>query len=288
MYNKQLLANGFRDWLSLMNYDESSVRYAPVRLVEFLNWMEKNGAKSIEEMSADRVSLFFEYLGKRKSKTSGEVLSLATRRNYLRTVKRFARYLHTSEQGHIEVSVSFKEKEEKQIVVLSRSEVELLYEKTSDDLFGLRDRAMLSVYYGCGLRKNEGVHLHIEDVLVDRKLLFVRKGKNYKRRYVPFSNRVKKDLLQYLSIARPLLVAKQIHPYFFVGVRGRRLSGNSLYERFKKLLRLAKIDKKAGLHTLRHSIATHLLKEGMPLSSIGKFLGHSTLESTQIYTHVEV
>lgn len=286
MYSKEVLLVGFSRWLEVMNYDVSSLRYAPVRLEEFLDWMIAAGAGSIEDITAQRVEGFFDHLTRRKSKTTGQPLSLATRRNYLCTVNRFARYLRHSDQGNIPVPVRFHNEPAKPKVILNREEIEKLYRVTDDSLLGLRDRAMLAVCYGCGLRRNEAAQLEVKDILPDRSLVHVRWGKGHKSRYVPMVGRVKADLLSYLLYARPMLMGKHIHPAFFTGINGRPLGRNAMYERLKKLLCRARIDKPVGLHSLRHSIATHLLQNGMPLSSIARFLGHSSLESTQIYTHV--
>lgn len=264
----------------------SSVDYDPVRLADFLGWMETHGITQAGQITGSKVRQFFEELAGRKSKTTGAVLSLATQRNYLTTVNRFARYLRQTGQGNIEVPVHFKGQAQKPVVVLTEKEIGRLYRQCDDSLLGLRDRAMLGVFYGCGLRRNEAVHIEIKDVLPDRNVLYIRKGKGYKERYVPMVGQVKGDIIHYLVTARPMLMDRQVHQAFFVGMHGKPLGASSLYERFKKLLRSARIEKKAGLHTLRHSIATHLLENGMPLSSIARFLGHSSLESTQIYTHL--
>ena len=146
---------------------------------------------------------------------------------------------------------------------------------------------MLSVFYGCGVRRNEGVHIKVQDVLEHQNLLFIRTGKGYRERYVPMVGSVKKDIVDYLITARPMMMGSQKNEALFIGVNGRPLKGSSLYERLKKLVKKSRIKKKVGLHTLRHSIATHLLLNGMKLSEIAKFLGHQSLESTQIYTHLK-
>jgi len=280
------LLEGFSRWLEVMNYDASSLRYAPVRLEEFLDWMKSSGVQSIEDITAQRVEGFFEALSTRKSKTTGQPLSLATRRNYLCTVNRFARYLRHSNQGNIPVTVCFRGEAQQPKVILSREEIEKLYRVMDDSLLGLRDRAMLAIFYGCGLRRNEAAQLEVKDIKPGRSLVHVRWAKGHKSRYVPMVGRVKADLLNYLLYARPMLMNRQVHQAFFTGINGRPLGKSALYERLKKLLRKAHIAKPVGLHSLRHSIATHLLENGMPLSSIARFLGHSSLESTQIYTHL--
>jgi site-specific recombinase XerD len=248
--------------------------------------MEKDGAESIEDMTVKKVERFFEALAKRKGKTTGQVLSQATLRDYLTVLNRFAKYLRKTEQGNLEIGVSFRGREQKAITILSKAEIEKLYQVCDDSLLGMRDRAMLAVFYGCGVRRNEGTQLEVKDVLPDKNLLYIRKAKGGRQRYVPMIGKVKKDILQYVQIARPVLINNYSTDRFFIGIRGRPLGGQSLYERLRSLLKRAEIKKSVGLHSLRHSIATHLLSNGMALSEIAKLLGHRSLESTQIYTHL--
>ena len=111
------------------------------------------------------------------------------------------------------------------------------------------------------------------------------KGKNYKQRFVPFTGAVKEDLYNYLHFARPML-AKGNEQAFFLSQRGNRLCEEAMVERLKALKEKALIDRPGSLHTLRHSIATHLLQSGLSPEKIKHFLGHSSLETTQIYTHI--
>ena len=145
---------------------------------------------------------------------------------------------------------------------------------------------MLGVYYGCGLRRNEGLELDITDIDLNRGLVHVRKGKGSKERFVPIGESVKQDFKDWLSVRGEY----QKHPTeqaFLLSPRGNRISGNALMERLKRLVETAGINKDIGLHSLRHSIATHLLNEGMSLENVSRFLGHGSLENTQIYTHLK-
>lgn len=286
MYSKQFFITSYKRWLEMMNYDPSSVRNGPVRLGVFLDWMEANGAHNIEQMTGQKVKAFFAWLGEKKSERTGKVLSLATQRTYLTTLKRFARYLRHAGQGNLEAPVTLRGKDTKPVAIFSEAEIRRLYQACADDLLGMRDRAMLAVFYGCGLRRNEAVKLQAGDVLGGRDLLYVRHGKGYRERYVPMSGKVRLNILEYLEIARPSLLGGRSETAFFIGGTGRRLGGSNLYERLGKLKKKAGITKAGGLHSLRHSIATHLLRNGMPLPAIARFLGHSSLESTQIYTHL--
>ncbi|MEQ9006631.1 MAG: tyrosine-type recombinase/integrase, partial [Ekhidna sp.] len=141
------------------------------------------------------------------------------------------------------------------------------------------------------LRRSEGVALDVVDVNFDRSVLHVRKGKNYKERFVPVSKTNLKYLSDYIYDHRPELLKGSKSDALFIGSNTiKRMQGQSLFVRLKRLQyytgNVDLIEKEIGLHTLRHSIATHLLKAGMKLESISRFLGHGSLESTQIYTHI--
>jgi site-specific recombinase XerD len=155
----------------------------------------------------------------------------------------------------------------------------------------------LAVFYGCGLRKAEGAALNITDIDLQRRQLFVRKGKGNKQRYVPMASKVVEDIKAYLEegrywfleyqlqgAARKDLTKKSESNAFFINQFGGRLL--AFYNRFNYLAKNADISTRFSTHTLRHSIATHLLQSGMNIEEIAKFLGHSSLESTQLYTHI--
>ena len=180
---------------------------------------------------------------------------------------------------------------------LTQEEIKQLFEATNQETvhpkqeaFNARDKAMLVVFYACGLRRREGSSLEVDDLNFDRRILHVRKGKNYKERLVPFSKSSSKILQEWIYDYRPQLIKSQKDGKLFISMFGKAMTGGSLYTRLKKLILLVDNpdlqQKEVGLHTLRHSIATHLLENGMELQKIQRFLGHSSLESTQIYTHL--
>ena len=288
MDRKGKYVEGFSQWLELKNYALCSLQSDPRRIRDFLAFMDSRGIKEVGGIRGKDVKGYFESLAKRKSRKTGEVLSKATLRNYLTTIRRFSRYVRLREGQVLEVPVSFKGgKEQKGAQVLTEQEIERLYASCPDGLLGLRDKAMLGVFYGLGLRRDEGADLKIGDLHFESGVVYVRKGKGQKERYVPMAKGVKNDFLQYVRIGRRMLMESKVHEVFFVGIKGNPLTGSALYERIRKLAVKAGIKKRVGLHTLRHSIATHLLYKGMPLTEIGRFLGHSSLQSTQIYTHLK-
>ena len=132
--------------------------------------------------------------------------------------------------------------------------------------------------------------VNMDDINFDRRIIHVKNGKNYKERLVPFSRTGSNYLQQWIYDHRAKLLKSQKEGALFIGVNGNPMNGNTLYVRLKLLQQQIENpelqSKNVGLHTLRHSIATHLLENGMDLQKIQRFLGHSSLESTQIYTHL--
>lgn len=280
------LEAGFKEWLSIMGYAETSVYGMPFHVREFLHYLEQE-TLSIEELCSSDVETYFMALGRRKKKRHGEgVVSVSYLHKHLQAIKRLSEYLQQTAQLSFEVDVLLSKPIPQVREILTREEIKSLYEVTNGTAMGLRDRAMLSIYYGCGLRRNEGVSLDVEDFLRDQSLLYVRKGKNYKERYVPLSLAVQSDLENYLTYGRLLYEKQSSDRALFLAKGGRRVQGQSMQLRLKALVKQAAIDKQIGLHTLRHSIATHLLSSGMKLYHIARFLGHESLESTQVYTHL--
>ena len=155
-----------------------------------------------------------------------------------------------------------------------------------EDVLGLRDRAMLSVFYGCGLRLQEGASLDISDVLHDKRMLYVRRGRAIKKDMCQWRRNPTGISRSMLSRGDRKLLQQPCAALFIDANKGRQVPKQSLYVRIKALVRKAHITKEVGTHTLRHSIATHLLQSDMPLERIAAFLGHAALDSTQIYTHL--
>ena len=129
-----------------------------------------------------------------------------------------------------------------------------------------------------------------KDYLLEKERIFVRKGKNYKERFVPMNDYNLRVLEDYIFESRPEFTNFRESEALFISQQGKRLNGMSFANRLKAIVLATEnkyIEKKQiTLHTLRHSIATHLLQKEVPLESIKAFLGHSSLESTQVYLHL--
>jgi len=275
---------GFATWLRVLNFEPTTQRDMPGMLAQFLGFLEKAGCNQLNQLTEAHLEEYLKALAERPNRRHPGLLSQNYLRKYLQVVRKFARYLAESGQDSFEVSIKITGKMAASKSILTRVEIDRLYAATADDVLGLRDRGMLALYYGCGLRKNEGLAVNIQDVLLEKGLLYIRRGKGYRERYVPLAGKNKADLEDYLTYGRPHLVSSVKEDALIVSRGGKRLRAPS--ERLRRLRTAAHIAKPFSLHTLRHSIATHLLASGMKLEQIQRFLGHTSLESTQIYTHI--
>lgn len=287
----QHLIESYRSWLQALNYSSGVVKNNPVYVAGFFGW---SGVEAVEELSQEVFQGWFTYLARRPHQRNGGALSLAYLQAQRRALVQFSTFLRQIGEAGFAVPLTQKGKEARPLKLLSCQQVRLLYracDKLQDPsshslgLLAARERVLLGLYYGCGLRLSEGASLEVGDVLLEQQLLHVRKGKNYKERYVPLTATVAADVEHYLQKVRPLLLRQKEQQQVLISWQGRPLQKAAIARRLQELCTLAGLEP-IGLHALRHSIATHLLEAGMPLEQISRFLGHSSLESTQRYTHI--
>jgi integrase/recombinase XerD len=170
--------------------------------------------------------------------------------------------------------------------VLGYAEVKRLLESVkAADPIALRDRALLEVMYGCGLRASEAVGLDVNDV--DLRRAFVRPhGKGNKERIVPLGREAAAAIKRYLRTGRPKLIGSRSVSRLFVNFRGGPLTRQGLYKIIQRHAKEVGLDQRMSPHTLRHSFATHLLSGGCDLRSVQEMLGHADVATTQLYTHL--
>lgn len=301
------LEKGFREWLDILGYGSMSVYNLPHIVREFLHYQETKGIKEVRSIKQQDIKAYHDHICRRSNQRRGGGLSEKYILMHMQAIEKFLEYLrHCNMPTVSKTGVKLTTPPRKQITVLTTEEIRLLFAHTRKDIvipsgsvfnpayyeaMQARDRAMLVIYYSCGLRRNEGVHVHTGDINFDSRILHVRKGKNYKERFVPFNKTNATYLQEYIYDHRPLLLKEKKEHHLFISIGGRQMTGNSLNTRLQLLQRqtedMGLQEKELTLHTLRHSIATHLLDAGMPLEKIARFLGHSTMDSTQIYTHLK-
>lgn len=296
--NYQYIENSFREWLDVLGYAPSTVYQLPTHIRELFYYLEQQGVTHINHVDTKQIKVFYNQLKIRTNQRFGGGLSNAYLNKHLQALYKFSDYLRQSGRLLLpNLNIDWEANDTEEITYLTQDEIKELFaatygfnEGTKLEPLNIRDRAILSIFYGCGLRRNEGFSLDINDINFDRRIVHVRKGKAYKERFVPFNKANAKYLEEYLYDCRPVLVMDKREEAFFISQRGKRMETQSMGLRLKLLQQrtdnIALQEKNVRLHVLRHSIATHLLQNGMSLEKISRFLGHSSLESTQVYTHI--
>ncbi len=300
------IERSFKEWLDVLGYCDESIYHMPHYIRGLLHYIEQKGKTQLNDVTPKIVKeYYYDHLKNRPKQTGGGALSNNHLNKHLQAFYLFFNYLRQSGKMILPaLNIPLEENDSKTPAVLTEAEIKQLYTACEAHPLGsthckpdwfypalaLRDKAMLCIYYGCGLRRNEGVHLELSDIHYEKQILHVRKGKNNKERFVPISKAGIKHLENYLFDARPLLLKNRRQEHFFINERGNPMQAQMMFVRLQTLVTRTEnvqlIEKNPGLHTLRHSIATHLLANGMSLERIKDFLGHSSLESTQIYTHL--
>lgn len=178
--------------------------------------------------------------------------------------------------------------------VVQRPQMDTLLDSLSEraatgDPVALRDSALIELLYASGLRVSELCGLDVDDIDLDRLTVRVL-GKGSKERVVPFGVPAHSAIVDYLRKARPALLARSTTPpaAVFLGARGGRLNPRTVYNLVSRLLAGLPGGTSSGPHTLRHTAATHLLDGGADLRAVQELLGHASLGTTQIYTHVSM
>jgi integrase/recombinase XerD len=273
--------NNYKTYLLRLGYAESTIHHNGNHLKQFLAHLQKQNIQDLKEVNPTNIIVYNDYLHGLKSRITNMGLSGHTIQGKINVIKQFSQFLELTEQiklltTEVEIIPSIKQHK----TIITQSQIKQLYNETDDSVNGLRERTILGLYYGCGLRYGEGTRLELHHIDYKKELLYVSPSKNYKSRYVPVNNGVLKDFKDYETYARNCFKVKGNE--FLSGSKGNQALNKTL----QNLCDKAGIPNRLCLHGLRHSIATHLLQQQMPLEQIAQFLGHTTLMATQVYTHI--
>lgn len=274
-------SKNFKIYLFRLGYAQSTINHSGNDIQRFLSHLQTQNIKSLSEVQPENIHVYNEYLHSLKSRLTGKGLSGHTIQSKINTVKLFSQFLEATEKikiyaTKVEVIQSVKQHKE----ILSQEQIKQLYDQTDSSIKGMRERTILGLYYGCGLRYSEGLRIELSHIDYKKELLYITPSKNYHSRYIPINKQVLKDFKDFESYARNSFKTRE--NYFLSGT----YSNGTLNKILQNLCEKANINKQICLHSLRHSIATHLLQQQMPIEQIAKFLGHNTIMATQIYTHI--
>jgi integrase/recombinase XerD len=266
------------------------------RVKDFFEWLQSRQIQHITALTQKHIDKYFEHLQTRPNKRRSGALSISHLNHNFAAIDKLCEFLHQMGMNTAPIPTNYRLHRDHQqrinnIEPFTQSEIKTLidhipqlypqYNYQQREAWHEQVKLLFALCYGCGLRRSEALRLTIQDIDLDKQTLFVRQGKNYKDRIIPMSKGVYKALEHYLYNYRNTL--KLSHSRLLT------YSHNRLADSLKDLQALCPAElqsKRLTLHILRHSIATHLLQNGMTIENIALFLGHSSLESTQIYTHL--
>jgi len=287
------LQTHYQTWLKTLGFSESIVYSYPGMVYYFLKYLEDKGINHITQITNRDIHDYFTHLQTRRSMRKNSTLSIAHLNKSFDAIDKFLEFLNQMECPSIPPPTHYRILETKKqimqkVKVLTQKEIQTIYQSIPKLFAHFTQKEaqprqaiatlVLDLCYGCGLRKSEACNVLVDDIDLDKKILFVRQAKGYKDRYVPLSETINERIKVFIYQYRKHFNVK--HRRLFPLVSG------TMYYYIKNLRSVSGLSADFGLHTLRHSIATHLLQNGMSMEQIARFLGHSTLDSTQVYTHL--
>jgi integrase/recombinase XerD len=276
--------------LKMLGRSIYTVRNARCSLSHFARFLETENAADIEDLSAEIISEYQQELYFCLS-AKARPLTLRTQALRLSIVKGFTRFLKDQDYLISDPAESIRlPKKPKRLprVILSQTEVKkLLCAPDARTDGGYRNRIILEILYDTAIRRAEvaGIRLHDLDLAAG----YIRiTGKGDKDRVVPLSKRVSELIQNYILMVREKFVSGNDPGFLILNRWGQRMDPNSIWAVVKRCVELSGIKKNITTHTFRHTCATHMLKNGAPARHLQEMLGHESLESTQIYTHVTI
>jgi len=286
-------------WLNTLGFAKCTVTNFDRAMKDFFEWLENRNILSITQLTNKHISDYYEHMQTRPNRkyTYRAGISATQINQNTDAINKLCEFLYQNGMNNAPIPPNFRIKIDehtriRKLQPFTQEEIKELYgciDLTYNNLkYETRElkqeqiRLVFALHYGCGLRMSEGQKLTIQDVDFEKKTVFVRQGKNYKDRIVPMNDGVCKIVENYIYNYRKCYKTA-----------GNRLFINKQMSLMRGLKELQRVcdnpqikEKRLYFHILRHSIATHLLQNGMKIENIALFLGHSTLESTQIYTHL--
>lgn len=259
----------------------NSIKSYLTDLIEYVDFLKRNyNVTNPDGVTKQHIRNFIARL-KRKGNTAS---SISRKMSAIRSFHKYM-LLENLVDSNVSLGISLPKKEQKLPQVLSISEVEaLLIAADGDTPLELRNKAMLELLYGSGLRVSELVDLKLGDLHLNMGFLNVT-GKGNKERIVPIGGEGAYSVRRYLDKGRTEL-KKIPGDIVFVNSRGSNISRVGFYKTLKKIAVKAGLTKSISPHTLRHSFASHLLENGVDLRVVQELLGHEDISTTQIYTHI--
>ena len=267
------------------HYSRFTINAYGYDLRQFVEFFEEYSGTPVSDFGdVDKIAIRH-FLGKEFE----EGYSSKTVARRLASVKSFLKYLLKIEEIQDNPAIHLKTpKTPKSLPVFVNEDMaeKLMDAPANDSFIGLRDRAMLELFYSTGMRLRELVNINLNDFHTESQLI-KETGKGGKERLIPYGKRAQFSVEKFLKFRGIQLSAKEVLVPLFINSKGKRISPRTVQRRIKMYLKTVADGERFGPHTLRHSFATHLLSRGADIRAVQELLGHSSLSSTQIYTHIQ-
>lgn len=278
-------------WMRVHNYADTTIVCRRRYLGYFTCFCQQHRVEQADAVTFELVQTYQRRLFEHR-KRDGQPLTVATQAQRLVPVCHFFSWLRRSGQLRTNpASDVLMPRPDRRLPEATLSGTEMAGLLAQPDVarpLGLRDRAILEVFYSCAVRRQELIELTVPDVDFDRATVFVRCGKGSKDRYVPIGERALFWLRLYLDLVRPRFNIEQSSSRLFLSSAGTPICPDWLSRKVKRYLHDAGIEKKGSCHLLRHTVATLMLEGGADIRYVAEMLGHTRLETTQRYTHVSI
>ena len=267
----------FEDYLLLEKiYSENTIKSYKNDLIKFKNYFK---IKKLKEITNNDIKKYLQEINK--------IMNAKSVSRNISTLKSFYKYLMIENyisKTHLNNIVMPKIKKSLP-KVLTEEEINKLLNFELKNHYDYRNKAMIELMYSSGLRVSELINLKITDIDLNLEIIKIF-GKGSKERLVPIGQYACSSLKEYIVYHRNALIKNKNNNFLFLNSRGDPMTRQAFFKILKKIALIQNIETDFSPHTLRHSFATHLLKHGADLRSIGELLGHSDISSTQIYTHI--
>ena len=272
------------DYLNYIKYEKklskNTIESYKFDLTNYYNYLTKIGIYSVKDISLSDINNYLK-------KINQEGLSAKSIARHITTIREFHKYLVKIKKVSEDVSLNIENiKQTKKIpVVINQDDMSKILDVNLENPFKYRDKAMLELMYGSGLRVSELVNLTVYSIDLENDSILI-EGKGNKERIVPINRYAKKAILEYLEVRNSLIKPKNgIPDLLFLNNHGKGITRHGFNLILKNILKDNDINTNITPHTLRHTFATDLLNNGADLRSIQELLGHSDIVTTRIYTH---
>lgn len=277
----------FQEYMQAQDFSPRTIKDYSLQLNFFIKFLGLSQITQLNQITKETISNYQLWL-----LTQDKPLSLETQYARLVPVKSFFRYLAKTNQVLYDPASDLELPRRKKNLpkdILTKKEVfKLLNQPNPDTALGLRDKAILELLYSTGIRNQELRNLTLYDVDTTNCDLRVNLGKGKKDRLVPLGEIAANYIEEYIKYSRPKLLNKRETNLLFLTKNGLPINHANLIWLIKKYVKKAKINKHITPHSLRHTCATHLLKNKASLRHIQELLGHSSIETTQVYTQLDL